>query len=124
MYNVELTMQIAVAILCVLQCCLWCMEKCIKFLNKNAYIQTAIHGYDFCKSARTAFFLILRNCLRVVAVNMVADFVLMLSKVMIPGITTTLCYLCIVYGPDSHLKVMCIENFYYDIEYSSPYSKP
>merc|ERR1711871_421625 len=96
--------KIAVAILCVLQCCLWCMEKCIKFLNKNAYIQTAIHGYDFCKSARTAFFLILRNCLRVVAVNIVADFVLMLSKVMIPGITTTLCYLCIVYGPDSNLS--------------------
>lgn len=73
------------------------MEKCIKFLNKNAYIQCAIHGYSFCKAARTAFFLILRNCLRVVAVNMVADFVLMLSKVMIPAFTTLLCYLSIVY---------------------------
>ena len=25
------------------------LEKCIKFVNKNAYIQTAIHGHPFCK---------------------------------------------------------------------------
>lgn len=37
------------AILCCIQCCLWCVEKCMKFLNKNAYIQTAIFGYSFCK---------------------------------------------------------------------------
>ncbi len=23
---------------------MWCFEKCIKFLNKNAYIQTALMG--------------------------------------------------------------------------------
>lgn len=26
-------------ILCTISCCLWCIEKCLKFLNKNAYIQ-------------------------------------------------------------------------------------
>jgi hypothetical protein len=60
---------------------MWCMEKCIKFLNKNAYIQVAIHGYSFCKACRSAFFLILRNILRVAAVNMVSGFVLALGKV-------------------------------------------
>lgn len=68
-------------IVCCLQCCMWCVEKCMKFLNKNAYIQTAIYGTSFCKSARRAFFLILRNILRVAAVNMVADFVLLIGKV-------------------------------------------
>lgn len=68
-------------LLCVLQCCMWCLEKCMKFLNKNAYIETAIYGYSFCKSARRAFFLLLRNILRVAAVNLVADFVLILGKV-------------------------------------------
>jgi ferredoxin len=82
-------------ILCCMQCLLWCMEKCIKFLNKNAYIQTAIHGYSFCKASRSAFFLIVRNCLRVAAVNM--------SKVMIPAGTSLLCYLSIVYGTE-HLN--------------------
>jgi len=60
------------AILCALQCYMWCVEKCMKFLNKNAYIQTAIFGYSFCKAARKAFFLILRNILRISAVAIVS----------------------------------------------------
>jgi hypothetical protein len=28
---------------CIVDCCLWCLEKCVKFISKNAYIQTAIH---------------------------------------------------------------------------------
>ena len=68
-------------ILCMIQCCMWCLEKCMKFLNKNAYIQTAIHGYSFCKAARSAFFLIARNILRIMAVSFVGDFVLILGKV-------------------------------------------
>lgn len=68
-------------VLCTLQCCMWCLEKCMKFLNKNAYIQTAIYGYSFCKACRAAFFLIARNILRVTAVSMVSDFVLLLGKV-------------------------------------------
>lgn len=68
-------------VLCIVQCCMWLLEKVLRFLNKNAYIQTAIYGYSFCKAARSAFFLILRNILRVSAVNIVADFVLLLGKV-------------------------------------------
>ena len=68
-------------IMCILQCCMWCLEKCMKFLNKNAYIQTAIYGYSFCKAARSAFFLIARNILRIIAVSFVGDFVLFLGKV-------------------------------------------
>ena len=90
--------RIAQAVLCCIQCCMWCVEKCLKFLNKNAYIQTAIYGYSFCKAARSAFFLILRNILRVAAVNMVSDFVLMLGKVFIPALTTIICYISIQYG--------------------------
>lgn len=47
-----------------IQCCLWCFEKCMKFLNKNAYIQIALMGTNFCTSAKKAFFLILRNAIR------------------------------------------------------------
>jgi solute carrier family 44 (choline transporter-like protein), member 2/4/5 len=68
-------------LMCVLQCCMWCLEKCAKFLNKNAYIQTSIYGFSFCKSSRRAFFLILRNIIRIAVVNAVADFVLILGKV-------------------------------------------
>jgi len=34
--------KVMVLILKGVQCCLWCFEKCIKFLNKNAYIQIAL----------------------------------------------------------------------------------
>jgi len=44
--------------------CLWCFEKCVKFLNKNAYIQIALMGTSFCASAKAAFDLIVRNMVR------------------------------------------------------------
>jgi len=53
--------KVMVLILKGVQCCLWCFEKCLKFLNKNAYIQIALLGKNFCLSAKAAFFLILRN---------------------------------------------------------------
>mmetsp|Transcript_20759 Transcript_20759/g.18917 ORF Transcript_20759/g.18917 Transcript_20759/m.18917 type:complete len:666 (+) Transcript_20759:237-2234(+) len=86
---------------CVIQCLLYCVEKFMKFINKNAYIQTAIYGYSFCKSARVAFFLILRNIIRIAAVNIVADFVLLLGKLFIPGLTVFICYLVMAYSISS-----------------------
>mmetsp|Transcript_14870 Transcript_14870/g.25406 ORF Transcript_14870/g.25406 Transcript_14870/m.25406 type:complete len:555 (+) Transcript_14870:337-2001(+) len=56
----EMDSSIAKAILCCCQCCFYCLEKCMRFINKNAYIQTAIFGSSFCTSAKEAFFLILR----------------------------------------------------------------
>ncbi|CAM9190959.1 unnamed protein product, partial [Ectocarpus sp. 12 AP-2014] len=82
------------AVLCCVQCCLWCLEKCMKFLNKNAYIQTAIFGYSFCTAAKKAFFLIARNIMRVMAVGVVSEVVLILGKVMIPLVSTVLFYVC------------------------------
>lgn len=84
---------IADCLLCCCQCCLWCFEQCIKFLNKNAYIQTAIFGTPFCTSAREAFFLILRNFARIGAVSYVSGAVLIIGKLFISAITTTLSYI-------------------------------
>ncbi len=77
-------------LMCVLQCFMWCLEKCMKFINKHAYILTSIYGYSFCKSARKAFFLLLRNILRVAAVNMVASFLLLIGKVRPPTAAASL----------------------------------
>jgi choline transporter-like protein 2/4/5 len=82
-------------VLCVIQCCLWCVEKCMKFINKNAYIQTAIFGHSFCKAARCAFFLILRNIVRIAALGLVSGFVLLLGKVIITTGATILCYIAL-----------------------------
>uniref|UniRef100_A0A8C8J8T1 Choline transporter-like protein n=1 Tax=Oncorhynchus tshawytscha TaxID=74940 RepID=A0A8C8J8T1_ONCTS len=64
-------------------CCLWCLEKCLNYLNQNAYAATAINSTSFCTSARDAFVILVENALRVAAINAVGDFVLFLGKILI-----------------------------------------
>lgn len=68
-----------------LKCCFWCLERFIKFLNRNAYIMIAIYGKNFYSSAREAFFLLMRNILRVAVLDKVTDFLLFLGKLLISG---------------------------------------
>ncbi|XP_060561474.1 choline transporter-like protein 2 [Ruditapes philippinarum] len=68
-----------------LKCCFWCLEKFIRFLNKNAYIMVAIHGKNFCVSAKKAFMLIFRNVVRVLVVDKVTDFLLLIGKLLVVG---------------------------------------
>lgn len=56
--------QVVVVLMRGLQACMWCFEKCIRFLNRNAYIQIALLGDNFCTSAKNSFFLILRHAAR------------------------------------------------------------
>lgn len=58
-------------ILCCLKCFFWCLESFLKFLNRNAYIMCAVHGGNFCTSAKDAFNLLMRNFLRVLALDKV-----------------------------------------------------
>ncbi|KAM6971976.1 choline transporter-like protein 1 [Aplochiton taeniatus] len=68
-------------------CCLWCLEKCLTYLNQNAYTATAINNTDFCTSARDALAILIANALRVAAINTVGDFVLFLGKVLVVSFT-------------------------------------
>ncbi|XP_029988685.1 choline transporter-like protein 5-B isoform X3 [Sphaeramia orbicularis] len=68
-----------------LKCCFWCLEHFIKFVNRNAYIMIAIYGKNFCSSAKDAFFLLMRNVLRVAVLDKVTDFLLFLGKLLISG---------------------------------------
>uniref|UniRef100_A0A7N8WVK6 Choline transporter-like protein n=1 Tax=Mastacembelus armatus TaxID=205130 RepID=A0A7N8WVK6_9TELE len=54
-----------------LKCCFWCLEKCIKFLNRNAYIMSHIP----CPFQH-----------RVAVLDKVTDFLLFLGKLLIVGI--------------------------------------
>ncbi|XP_076661585.1 choline transporter-like protein 1 isoform X2 [Halictus rubicundus] len=74
-------------ILCCCQCCLWCFECALKFLTRNAYIETAIYGCNFCTGGRKAFTALSSNILRVAAINSVGDFVLFLGKVLVVTLT-------------------------------------
>ncbi|XP_029309931.1 choline transporter-like protein 5-A isoform X1 [Cottoperca gobio] len=68
-----------------LKCCFWCLEKFIRYMNRNAYIMVAIYGKNLCTSAREAFFLLMRNVVRTAVLDRVTDFLLFLGKVLIAG---------------------------------------
>ena len=59
-YNNDLTK----CLLCCCKCCLWCLEKFMRFINRNAYIMCATKGTNFCVSAKDAFSLLMRNVVR------------------------------------------------------------
>ncbi|XP_076414366.1 choline transporter-like protein 4 [Peromyscus maniculatus bairdii] len=76
---------VARCIICCFKCCLWCLEKFIKFLNRNAYIMIAIYGKNFCVSAKNAFMLLMRNVVRVVVLDKVTDLLLFFGKLLVVG---------------------------------------
>lgn len=49
------------AILCCTSYLLDCLERFIKFITKNAYIQIALTGKSFCPAAWNGFFLVIQN---------------------------------------------------------------
>jgi hypothetical protein len=71
-----------------LRCCLWCLEKILRYINRNAYILIAMHGYSFCEGAGHAVGLLLRNAVRVATLNWVGDFTLFLGRVFVAGLCT------------------------------------
>lgn len=77
---------------CLCKCCLWCLEKFMKFINRNAYIMCAIKSTNFCVSAKDAFSLLMRNIVRVVVLNNVVNFLLFLGKLAIVAGVGTLSY--------------------------------
>jgi hypothetical protein len=79
-------------VLKIVQCCLWCLEKCIKFLNKNAYIQTAIKGTNFCRSAKNAFGIITKNFVRFGVVATLGTVIYYLGFVFIMCFTSLMGY--------------------------------
>eukprot|EP00040_Diaphanoeca_grandis_P027572 m.157150 g.157150 ORF g.157150 m.157150 type:complete len:738 (-) comp31042_c2_seq2:38-2251(-) len=88
-------------VMCCCQCCLWLLEKCMKYVNKNAYAITAIHGYHFWSAACTAFGNILHNIFLVAAVNGVGYLVLSLIKILVVTLNIFCCYLLFYKDSDS-----------------------
>ncbi|KAK3925681.1 Choline transporter-like protein 1 [Frankliniella fusca] len=65
------------------QCCLYCFEKILKYLTRNAFIEISMYGHNFCRAGEQAFKMLASNALRVAAINSVGDFVLWLGKALV-----------------------------------------
>jgi hypothetical protein len=88
-----------------LRCCLQCLERIIEFLNRNAYIQIAITGKNFCSASSDAFSLIASNPIRYAIVGGVGQILMFLGKIVIAGLTTFLFYLLITFVQEIHANV-------------------
>lgn len=75
--------EVTKCLLCCCKCLFWCLETFLRFMSQNAYIMCAIHGKPFCSSARDAFNLLMRNFLRVVALDKVTEFLFFLTKLLV-----------------------------------------
>merc|ERR1711871_548889 len=67
----------------VVKCILWCFEKCVKYVSKMAYIQTAIKGTSFCASAFASVKLIMSELALIGIINTISAFIMSISKVLI-----------------------------------------
>ncbi|KAJ3289981.1 hypothetical protein HDU79_003645 [Rhizoclosmatium sp. JEL0117] len=74
------------------QCYLRWLESIVKWINKNGYIIVALNGTAFCKSCSTAMGLLFRNALKLVAVDLVSDLIIFLSKLCITGTVVLIFY--------------------------------
>ena len=93
----EMNSSLAKAVLCCLQCVVFCFERFFKFINKNAYIQTAIFGTSFCTSAKEAYCLIMRNAARIIAITYVSGGVVFVGKIFITTLTTGVAFFVLDY---------------------------
>lgn len=82
---------------CFCKCCLWCLEKFMMFINRNAYIVCAVRSTHFLKSGKEAFTLIVNNAVRTFVLNKMVDFLLFLGKMVIVVGAGTLSYF-VFYG--------------------------
>ena len=93
--------------LCCGRCCIWMLDSYIKFINKNAYIQVAIHNKSFCKGAWESFYLIIRHAGRFSASNLAETLITLLGKGGLITLNVWLTYLLVgAYLPEVESPVM------------------
>lgn len=79
-------------LVCYIDCCLWCFEKLVEYISKNAYIVTACKGKMFCTAACEAFMFIINNLGQHAVVSWVSSFVMLLGKMFIIAGTVVPCF--------------------------------
>lgn len=81
------------AVKCYIRYVLWCLDKYVKFITKNAFIQIVLSNVNFCSACWTSFYLIVRHAGRFTSAAMIGWIMMMLGKGTIMGCTAYLTYL-------------------------------
>jgi len=80
---------------CAIRYMLWCLDKYVKCISKNAFIQIALSSENFCSAAWTAFWLIIRHVGRFSSAQLIGWIMMMLGKGTIMGASTYLTFLIV-----------------------------
>jgi len=75
-----------------LKCCMACFERFIKFLNKNAYIQIALSGNNFCVSAKNGMKMVWNNANRVALVSGLGAAFIFVGQIFMICTNIFICY--------------------------------
>ncbi|XP_043197038.1 choline transporter-like protein 4 [Amphibalanus amphitrite] len=65
------------------QCCFWCVENVIQFINRRAYIVTALESVGLCAAGQRGLAVVMRNLARVAVADSVTALVLWLSRLLV-----------------------------------------
>jgi choline transporter-like protein 2/4/5 len=77
----------AKAAMCCLRCCVHMLDQYVKYINKNVYIQIALHNSSFCSAAKESFFLIIRHIGRFSSIGLVGKLLNTVGKAIIVGLS-------------------------------------
>lgn len=81
------------ACLCCTTCCVSCFERCIEFLNQQAYIQIALTGKSFCPSAKDAFVAIVNHPVEFQQMATIGTASIYIGLLVIFSATEVICWL-------------------------------
>lgn len=88
---------------CAIRCMLWCLDKYVKFITKNAFIQIALSSKNFCSSCWASFFLVVRNAGRFGSATVIGWIMMLLGK----G--------CIM-AASAYITILVIKNYYTEVD--------
>ena len=77
---------------CCCRCCLSCVNRFIKFLSENAYVQILLTNENFCPAALNAFLLILKNAATFALTEAAGTIIITLGKILISVLNTLLIF--------------------------------
>ena len=85
--------------MCFIGIYLYCLNRFVKFITTNAYVQVALKSDNFCTAAWNAFILILRNAAKFGFVSLIGTVFMLLGKALICSIPATIGFIFCAYVP-------------------------
>lgn len=92
------------ALFCLTGYCLNFLEKCIKQVSKNAYIQIALTSENFCQAAWNAFALVIKNVHRFGITHTIGAVFMIFGVFFTASCTAAISYIWLVKDPSFDLS--------------------